>query len=76
LRRGSDHGGFALSTTKMQAHIDPDLRARFREEARGIVFKDRYDRRYRRSVDTAGAIARARTRLARGVGLSPPRAVT
>ena len=31
----------------------------FREEARAIVFKDRYDRKYGRAVDTAGTIARA-----------------
>lgn len=57
--RDADHGGLALSTRKWQAQTDPDRKARFREEARGIVYKDRYDRRYRRSVDTAGAIARA-----------------
>ncbi len=33
--------------------------ATFREAARGIVAKDRYDRRIGFSVDTAGAIARA-----------------
>ena len=48
-----------MSTSKRQAHIDPDRKARFREEARGIVFKDRDDRHHKRSVDTAGAIARA-----------------
>ena len=38
---------------------DPHRKANFREEARGIVAKDRYDRKYGRAVDTAGAIARA-----------------
>lgn len=38
---------------------DPERKVRFREEAREIVFKDRDHRRYGRSVDTAGAIARA-----------------
>jgi hypothetical protein len=49
----------ALSIRKRQAQTDPDRKARFREEARGIVHKDRDDRRYKRSADTAGAIARA-----------------
>lgn len=38
---------------------DPYRKARFREEARDIVAKDRHDRKYGRAVDTAGAIARA-----------------
>ncbi len=38
---------------------DPHRKANFREEARGIVAKDRYDRKYGHAVDTAGAIARA-----------------
>jgi putative DNA-invertase from lambdoid prophage Rac len=38
---------------------DPHRKARFRDEARGIVAKDRYDRKYGHPVDTAGAIARA-----------------
>jgi hypothetical protein len=38
---------------------DPYRKASFREEARGIVAKDRYDRKYGHAVDTAGAIARA-----------------
>ena len=38
---------------------DPWRKARFREEARDIVAKDRYDRKYGRAVDTVGAIARA-----------------
>ena len=37
----------------------PSRAATFREVARGIVAKDRYDRRAGFSVDTAGAIARA-----------------
>lgn len=48
-----------MSTVKRRAPVDPDRKARFREEARSIVFKDRDDRRYGRAVDTAGAIARA-----------------
>lgn len=38
---------------------DPYRKAHFREEARSIVAKDRYDRKYGHAVDTAGAIARA-----------------
>lgn len=38
---------------------DPRRKANFREEARSIVAKDRYDRKYGHAVDTAGAIARA-----------------
>lgn len=38
---------------------DPHRAASFREAARGIVHKDRNDRRSGFSVDTAGAIARA-----------------
>ena len=37
----------------------PHRTAAFRETARDIVHKDRYDRRAGMSVDTAGAIARA-----------------
>ena len=48
-----------MRTRKRQPHVDPDRKARFREEARGIVFKDRDDRQHKRSVDTAGAITRA-----------------
>jgi len=48
-----------MSTSRHRVPVDPDRKARFREEARGIVFKDRDDRRYGRPVDTAGAIARA-----------------
>lgn len=40
----------------------PARTAAFRERARGIVAKDRYDRRAGFSVDTAGAIARAMER--------------
>jgi hypothetical protein len=52
----------------MQVSIDPtnpDLldaktrKAEFRETAREILWKDRYDRKSRVSVDTGGAIARA-----------------
>jgi hypothetical protein len=45
--------------------LDPYRKARFREEARGIVFKDRDDRKYGRAVDTAGAIGRALERAYR-----------
>jgi hypothetical protein len=38
---------------------DPLRKIRFREAARDIVAKDRYDRRDGRAVDTAGAVARA-----------------
>ncbi len=38
---------------------DPYRKARFREIAREIVAKDRYNRKYGMSVDTAGAIANA-----------------
>jgi hypothetical protein len=45
--------------------IDPFRKVRFREAAREIVAKDRYDRKYGRAVDTAGAIARAMDRAYR-----------
>ena len=48
-----------MSTKKRQPLADPDRKARFREVARGIVFKDRDERDRKRTVDTAGAIARA-----------------
>jgi hypothetical protein len=48
-----------MGTSKRPRHIDPDRKVRFREQARSIVFKDRDDRKYKRPVDTAGAIARA-----------------
>lgn len=38
---------------------DPRRKARFREIARGIVFKDRHNRKCGIAVDTAGAIAQA-----------------
>ena len=38
---------------------DPHRAAAFREAARAIVGKDRYDRRAGLTVDTAGAITRA-----------------
>lgn len=44
---------------------DPRRKARFREIARGIVFKDRSDRKYGLTVDTAGAIAQALERAYR-----------
>lgn len=47
---------------KRRPPADPDRKARFREDARGIVFKDRDARRYGRSVDTACAITQAMER--------------
>lgn len=44
---------------------DPYRKARFREIARGIVAKDRYNRKYDIAVDTAGAIASALERAYR-----------
>lgn len=44
---------------------DPLRKIRFREAARDIIAKDRYDRRYGRAVDTAGAVARALERAYR-----------
>ena len=44
---------------------DPRRKVRFREAARDIVAKDRYDRRAGLAVDTAGAIARALERAYR-----------
>ena len=44
---------------------DPRRKARFREIARGIVSKDRSDRKYGLTVDTAGAIAQALERAYR-----------
>ena len=44
---------------------DPYRKARFREIARGIVAKDRYNRKYGIAVDTAGGIANALERAYR-----------
>lgn len=44
---------------------DPHRKVRFREAARDIIAKDRYDRRYGRTVDTAGAVAHALERAYR-----------
>lgn len=44
---------------------DPRRKARFREIARAIVAKDRSDRKYGLTVDTAGAIAQALERAYR-----------
>ena len=54
-----------MSQPPRKSSLDPYRKARFREEARGIVFKDRDDRKYGRAVDTAGAIARALERAYR-----------
>jgi hypothetical protein len=48
-----------------QPSADPYRKARFRELAREIVFKDRQDRRSGYAVDTAGSIARALERAFR-----------
>ena len=58
-KRDACHGVLGMSHRKRQPHLDQDRKARFREMARGIVFKDRDDRKYKRPVDTAGTIARA-----------------
>jgi len=44
---------------------DPRRKVRFKELAREIVAKDRYNRRYRLAVDTAGGIAQALERAYR-----------
>jgi hypothetical protein len=44
---------------------DPRRKVRFREAAREIVAKDRYNRKYGFAVDTAGAVARAMERAYR-----------
>ncbi len=54
-----------MSQRPRKPSIDPYRKARFREEARGIVFKDRNYRKYGRAVDTAGSIARALERAYR-----------
>ena len=54
-----------MSQPPRKPSIDPYRKARFREEARGIVFKDRDHRKYGPAVDTAGAIARALERAYR-----------
>jgi hypothetical protein len=54
-----------LSQRPCQHNTDPLRKIRFREAARAIVAKDRYDRKYGRAVDTAGAIARAMERAYR-----------
>src|SRR4051812_12768297 len=48
-----------------QPSADAYRKVRFREMAREIVAKDRHDRRYGQTVDTAGAIARALERVYR-----------
>lgn len=58
-------GPSGLSQRLRQPDGDPLRKIRFREAARDIVAKDRYDRKYGRAVDTAGAIARAMERAYR-----------
>lgn len=48
-----------------QPPADPFRKMRFREAAREIVAKDRYNRKYGYAVDTAGAVARAMERAYR-----------
>jgi len=50
----------------------PIRKVRFREAAREIVAKDRYDRKYGSPVDTAGAVARAMGRAYREGFAEPP----
>ena len=52
-------GGDGASRKSERLPTDPRRKARFREIARGIVAKDRYNRKYGIAVDTAGAIAQA-----------------
>lgn len=54
---------------------DPRRKARFREIARGIVAKDRYNRKYGIAVDTAGAIAQALERAYRDGARDDPAAI-
>ena len=54
-----------LSQRPRPPNADPLRKIGFREAARAIVAKDRYDRKYGRAVDTAGAIARAMERAYR-----------
>ncbi len=54
-----------MSQPPRKPSIDLYRNARFREEARGILFKDRDHRKCGRAVDTAGAIARALERAYR-----------
>lgn len=58
--RGPEIQGEDTMTRRLQQPpTDPHRKARFREEARDIVAKDRRDRKYGYAVDTAGAIARS-----------------
>lgn len=62
-----------VTKSASQVSADPFRKAKFREIARGIVAKDRYNRKYGRAVDTAGAIAGALERAYRqGVAGSRP----
>jgi hypothetical protein len=47
----------ALNERPRKPQPDPLRKIRFREAARDIIAKDRYDRRDGRAVDTAGAVA-------------------
>jgi hypothetical protein len=66
-----------VSSKQERPPSDPRRKARFREIARGIVAKDRYNRKYGFAVDTAGAIAQALERAWRdGVSGGPASPVT
>jgi hypothetical protein len=54
-----------MTTRSGRLPPDPRRQARFREIARGIVAKDRYNRKYGIAVDMAGAIAQALERACR-----------
>lgn len=54
-----------VTKSTSQVPADPHRKAKFREIARGIVAKDRYNRKYGLAVDTAGAIAGALERAYR-----------
>ncbi|WP_292069742.1 hypothetical protein [Mesorhizobium sp.] len=62
-----------VTKSASQVPADPYRKAKFREIARSIVAKDRYNRKYGLAVDTAGAIAGALERAYRqGVAGSRP----
>ena len=48
-----------MSRTPRKPDADPYRKARWREQARAIVMKDRHHRKYGRAVDTGGAVAQA-----------------
>lgn len=62
--RSSD-GDHVMTKKSKRPVADPYRKARFREIAREVVAKDRYNRKYGLSVDTAGTIASALERAYR-----------